>query len=94
MLKRETVRELTAAAGMRNILVHSYSRVDPALVHGAATEGLGTLERFQAEIGGWLAHRWPTREARRWLRRRALIDDRNRLTIPVLGRWIREEELA
>ncbi len=34
------------------------------------------------------------REARRWLRRRALIDDAGQLTIPVLGRFLIEEELA
>ena len=31
------------------------------------------------------------RNTRRWLRRRLLIDTKNRLTIPLLGRWIREE---
>ena len=55
-LERETARELASAAGMRNILVHSYSRVDPALVHGAATSGLGTLERFRADLGRWLVN--------------------------------------
>ncbi len=33
-------------------------------------------------------------EARRWLRRRCLIDPDDRLTIPVLGRFLVEEELA
>jgi len=34
------------------------------------------------------------RESRRWLVRRCLIDDQGRLTIPVLGRFLIEEELA
>jgi hypothetical protein len=33
-------------------------------------------------------------EARRWLERRCLIDGEGRLTIPVLGRFLVEEELA
>jgi hypothetical protein len=32
--------------------------------------------------------------ARRWLRRRELIDDQDRLTIPVLGRFLIEAELG
>ncbi|MCP4662218.1 MAG: ATP-binding protein, partial [bacterium] len=34
------------------------------------------------------------RESRRWLGRRCLIDDQGRLTIPVLGRFLIEEELV
>ncbi len=34
------------------------------------------------------------RSARRWLRRRELIDDQDRLTIPVLGRFLIETELV
>ena len=34
------------------------------------------------------------RHTRGWLRSRALIDDDDQLTVPVLGRWIREEEVG
>ncbi len=47
---------------------------------------LAALARGEApDLGG---------PARRWLRRRELIDEEGRLTIPVLGRFLIEAELA
>lgn len=37
-------------AGLRNILVHLYTRVDALLVWKAVSEGLGDMDRFVAEI--------------------------------------------
>ena len=52
----------------------------------AAQEVLAALARGESPAIG--------REPRRWLQRRALIDESGRLTIPVLGRFLIEEELV
>jgi len=57
VLTTETADTLGAAAGMRNVLAHVYASVDPEKVHHAATAGLAELERFAAEVGGWLQER-------------------------------------
>jgi uncharacterized protein YutE (UPF0331/DUF86 family) len=44
---------LARAAGLRNIVAHVYARLDPQLLHAAATDGLGDLERFAAELSAW-----------------------------------------
>ena len=42
------------AAGLRNILVHGYSKAVPARIHIAVTSGLAELERFGDEVAAWV----------------------------------------
>ena len=57
VISQETLRALRQAIGLRNIVAHGYSGVEPILVHGAARTGLPDLERFAAELSAWV---WPT----------------------------------
>lgn len=57
VISRETTRALRRAVGLRNIVVHGYSGVDPAQVHAAATTGLPDLERFAGELSTWVKGR-------------------------------------
>jgi uncharacterized protein YutE (UPF0331/DUF86 family) len=41
---------LRAAVGFRNLLVHGYAIVDPAIVRNVLERHLGDIERFSAEI--------------------------------------------
>jgi uncharacterized protein YutE (UPF0331/DUF86 family) len=54
VVSKETTRALRKAVGLRNIVVHGYSGVDPSQVHAAATVGLTDLERFAEELGAWV----------------------------------------
>jgi uncharacterized protein YutE (UPF0331/DUF86 family) len=54
VIARETTRALRKAVGLRNIVVHGYSGVDPSQVHAAATTGLPDLERFAGELIAWV----------------------------------------
>jgi uncharacterized protein YutE (UPF0331/DUF86 family) len=45
---------LARAVGLRNIVAHGYSGIDPALVHKAATQGVGELDTFAREVSNWL----------------------------------------
>jgi uncharacterized protein YutE (UPF0331/DUF86 family) len=49
--------ELSDAVGLRNIVAHGYSGVDPAKIHAAARTGLPDLERFASEVGAWVQSR-------------------------------------
>ncbi|MCP4656342.1 MAG: DUF86 domain-containing protein [bacterium] len=57
VIGEETAKALQPAAGMRNILAHVYSSVDPGKVHRAATAGLADLERFAREVSAWTVER-------------------------------------
>lgn len=57
VLSQETVRALRKSVGLRNIVVHGYSGIDPAQVHAAATLGLPDLERFAGELSAWVRAR-------------------------------------
>lgn len=57
VISAETLAGIRPAAGMRNILTHLYSGVDPAKVHLAATTRLVELERFAEEVGAWVRER-------------------------------------
>ena len=50
-----TSKALGRAVGLRNVIAHGYAGVDPARVHGAATDGLSNLEAFAREVSQWLA---------------------------------------
>lgn len=54
MISRETVQALRRAVGLRNIVAHGYSGVEPAMIHAAAQTGLPDLERFASEVSVWL----------------------------------------
>jgi uncharacterized protein YutE (UPF0331/DUF86 family) len=49
-IQPETAQLLRAAVGFRNVLVHGYTAVDPAVVEGVLKEHLGEVERFVAEV--------------------------------------------
>ncbi len=55
VLTKQTVRALSGAVGLRNVVAHGYSGADPARIHAAATTGIADLERFAAEAGAWVA---------------------------------------
>jgi uncharacterized protein YutE (UPF0331/DUF86 family) len=57
VLSASAAEAMGRAAGLRNVVAHFYGRVDPALIHRAATEGLGDLERFAAELSAWVEAR-------------------------------------
>ncbi|MEI9950478.1 MAG: DUF86 domain-containing protein [Pseudomonadota bacterium] len=54
-LSEETARFLRAAVGLRNVLVHGYTAVDPAIVRDVLETRLGDIERFVAEISARLS---------------------------------------
>lgn len=54
VISKETVQALRRAVGLRNIVAHGYSGVDPAMIHAAAQTGLPDLERFASEVSLWL----------------------------------------
>ena len=54
VISKETVQALRLAVGLRNIVAHGYSGVDPAMIHSAAQTGLPDLERFASEVSAWL----------------------------------------
>ncbi len=49
-LSEQTASLLRAAVGFRNVLVHGYTAVDPAIVRDVLETRLGDFERFIAEI--------------------------------------------
>lgn len=57
VISKETVRSLSDAVGLRNIVAHGYSGVDPRKIHAAAKTGLPDLERFASEVSVWLRSR-------------------------------------
>jgi uncharacterized protein YutE (UPF0331/DUF86 family) len=52
-----TADALSRAVGLRNVVAHGYSRIDAAMVHAAATRGLGDLATFEREVASWLRTR-------------------------------------
>jgi len=54
VLSKTTAAALDSAAGMRNLLVHVYSKVDPVKVHTSARTDLVHLECFASEVAAWL----------------------------------------
>jgi uncharacterized protein YutE (UPF0331/DUF86 family) len=53
MLSSQTAQGLSRAAGFRNVVAHGYVSIDPAIVHRAASDGIGDLDRFAQEIAAW-----------------------------------------
>jgi uncharacterized protein YutE (UPF0331/DUF86 family) len=54
VLSQATAAALNRAVGLRNIVAHGYSRVEPGLIHAAATTGPADLERFGEEVAAWV----------------------------------------
>jgi len=63
VLTRETADVLGSATGLRNVVAHVYSDVDPELIHRAAVHGLADLERFSREVSAWTEGRTSTGSA-------------------------------
>jgi uncharacterized protein YutE (UPF0331/DUF86 family) len=57
VISKRTSLSLHDAVGLRNIVAHGYSGVDPAKIHAAAVNGLADLERFAAEVSAWVKTR-------------------------------------
>lgn len=50
LIPRTLATRLAKMAGLRNLLVHDYLRVDPSLVHRMLRRELGDFERFVAAV--------------------------------------------
>lgn len=50
-----TAAALCRAVGLRNVVAHGYAGINPAMVHAAATRGVGDLDAFAREVSGWVA---------------------------------------
>jgi uncharacterized protein YutE (UPF0331/DUF86 family) len=57
VISSKTASALSRAVGLRNVVAHGYSSVNPAMVHAAATAGVVDLETFAQEIAQWVAGR-------------------------------------
>jgi uncharacterized protein YutE (UPF0331/DUF86 family) len=55
-LERETAAALRAAVGLRNVLVHGYSDVDPRIVRNVLEEHLVDIEAFVRQIRARVEH--------------------------------------
>lgn len=55
VLSEASARALGRAAGLRNVVAHGYSGVDPKHLHTAATDGVKDLDRFASEVAAWLS---------------------------------------
>lgn len=50
LLDPDLAREMEGWAGLRNVLVHMYTKADLDIIHRARTEELGTLRAFLASV--------------------------------------------
>ena len=50
LLTKETVANMRSMVGFRNIAVHQYQQLDPAIVRAVIERHLGDFERFCAEL--------------------------------------------
>ena len=55
VLTPATVKALSSAVGLRNVIAHGYAGIDLGMLQSAATAGVDDLDRFAAEIARWLA---------------------------------------
>jgi uncharacterized protein YutE (UPF0331/DUF86 family) len=56
VLDAATREHLCRAVGLRNVVAHGYGRVNVAMVHAGATQGLTDLENFAREVAEWASH--------------------------------------
>jgi uncharacterized protein YutE (UPF0331/DUF86 family) len=52
-----TAAALCRAVGLRNVVAHGYSGINPAMVHAAAVRGASDLEAFAREVATWVSQR-------------------------------------
>jgi uncharacterized protein YutE (UPF0331/DUF86 family) len=52
-----TADALCRAVGLRNVVAHGYSGINPIMVHAAAKAGVRDLEAFAREVAAWLVAR-------------------------------------
>lgn len=57
VISAATAAALCRAVGLRNVVAHGYAGINPAMVHAAATQGLGDLEAFAREVAQWISTR-------------------------------------
>jgi uncharacterized protein YutE (UPF0331/DUF86 family) len=57
VISRQSLEALRNAIGLRNIVAHGYSGVQPGFIHAAATGGLADLNRFASEVSAWVEGR-------------------------------------
>jgi uncharacterized protein YutE (UPF0331/DUF86 family) len=57
VISSSTAELLGRAVGLRNVVAHGYSAVDPEQIFRAAGQGLGDLETFSREVSTWAAGR-------------------------------------
>ena len=57
VISATTAATLCRAVGLRNVVAHGYAGINPAMVHAAATQGLGDLETFAREVAQWISVR-------------------------------------
>jgi uncharacterized protein YutE (UPF0331/DUF86 family) len=55
VLTSETAEALCRAIGLRNVVVHGYSGVNPDMVYAGATRGVRDLEAFAQEVAAFAA---------------------------------------
>ena len=52
-----TAEALVQAVSLRNVIACDYANINPAMVHAAATRGIGDLEAFAREVAARVAQR-------------------------------------
>jgi uncharacterized protein YutE (UPF0331/DUF86 family) len=57
VITADTAAALCRAVGLRNVVAHGDSGINPAMVHDAATRGVADLEAFAQEVAAWIAPR-------------------------------------
>jgi uncharacterized protein YutE (UPF0331/DUF86 family) len=57
VITKGTAHSLRRAVGLRNVVAHDYSGIEPGRIHAAAMTGLNDLERFAAELSAWIHRR-------------------------------------
>ena len=55
VISASTAEALCRATGLRNVVAHGYSGVNPAMIHEAASKGTDDLEQFAREVASWIA---------------------------------------
>ncbi len=54
VISSRSAMALASAVGLRNIVAHGHTGVDPQLLHVASVDGVVDLERYAREVSQWL----------------------------------------
>jgi uncharacterized protein YutE (UPF0331/DUF86 family) len=57
LITADLARSLVAAVGLRNILVHEYTRADLSIVAAAVPVAQRDLTDFDRQVANWMQHR-------------------------------------